>query len=246
MQNDILPPDIKRSNKNSSKHSPMSSLRLQGHSIDDARKRLIKAEQNHEISSRHEPEAEAVIALGGDNQNKKGPHHWLKYHLSKRSKLELAILAGVFVIGAGVLGGLIMHYTKKPPQQALYVPPPVKAAPPPAPTTLAALRMLLPRCATATTEIWTNFSTEIISHVLPPERLLIMFTQNLNGWISSITLKVIIQASSRRGNARTISPLLRPQPPILMYISPARFIIRIMTTIKPAILIQGVRAAGHI
>jgi hypothetical protein len=137
MQNDILPPDIKRSNKNSSKHSPMSSLRLQGHSIDDARKRLIKAEQNHEIPSRHEPEAEAVIALGGDNQNKKGPHHWLKYHLSKRSKLELAILAGVFVIGAGVLGGLIMHYTKKPPQQALYVPPPVKAAPPPAPTTVA-------------------------------------------------------------------------------------------------------------
>jgi hypothetical protein len=137
MQNDILPPNIKRSNTNTSKSSPMRSMRLQGHSMDEARKRLIKAEQDHDIPSRHEPEAEAVIALNDKGQAKKGPHHWLKHHLSKRSKAELAVLALVLVLGIGVLTGLIKHYAPKPDHTPLYKPPVAKAEPPKPATTVA-------------------------------------------------------------------------------------------------------------
>lgn len=135
MQSDILPPDLKRPNTKTPKAPPMRSLRLQGHSLDEARKRLKSAEEKPSEPHNKEPETEAVVALGIDEPRKKGPHHWLKYHLSKRSKIELIIGGAIFLIGIGALAGLIIHYSKRPPKQAVYVPPPVKAEP--KPTTVA-------------------------------------------------------------------------------------------------------------
>lgn len=134
MQSDIVPP-YKRPNTKTPKSQPMRSLRLQGHSLDDARQRLVNAEQKPQTPEPRLSEAEAVIALGEEEPRKKGPHHWLKYHLSKRSKLELLGLAVVLLLGCGILGSLVVHYSKKQAQGPIYRPPLVKAIP--KPTTVA-------------------------------------------------------------------------------------------------------------
>jgi hypothetical protein len=45
MQNDIIPPNLRRTNTNTPKNQPMHSLRLMGHSVEDAKKRLLGAEK---------------------------------------------------------------------------------------------------------------------------------------------------------------------------------------------------------
>jgi hypothetical protein len=44
MQNDIIPPNLRRPNKNIAKSQPMPTFRLMGHSAEDAKKRLFKEE----------------------------------------------------------------------------------------------------------------------------------------------------------------------------------------------------------
>jgi hypothetical protein len=71
MQNDIIPPNLRRPT-NSPQKKPMPTLRLMGHSADEAKKRLV-------------PEAK-TIALDSDPAKRRKPHQWVIHHLSKRSK----------------------------------------------------------------------------------------------------------------------------------------------------------------
>jgi hypothetical protein len=136
MQNDIIPPNLRRPNTNSAKNQPMRSLRLMGHSAEDARKRLAKEEARHFPAPKKDKEAEAVIALGNNPEKRRKPHEWLHHHLSKRSKVEIAALAVVTGLGSGILILLIMHFAHKPVQHAASSPV-VKPAPAPKPTTVA-------------------------------------------------------------------------------------------------------------
>jgi len=135
MQSDILPPYFKRSNKNSPKVQPMRSLRLQGHTLDDARRRLFKAESDLNNPVSKEPEAEAIVALDDKAPPKKNPWQWLKHHLSKRSKVELVILGAVILFGGGATAYLLFHHPAKPVPPVVAKPIPKPA--PPAPTTVA-------------------------------------------------------------------------------------------------------------
>jgi hypothetical protein len=131
MQNDILPPIFKRSKTNSSKDQPMKSLRLLGHSNDDAKKRL----DNKHDTPAAKKEADAVIALDSTSTKRRKPHEWLHHHLSKRSKLELSAIAIVTGVGIGTLVLLIMHFADKPVQHVQSKQPARVAAP--KPTTVA-------------------------------------------------------------------------------------------------------------
>jgi hypothetical protein len=114
----------------------MHSLRLMGHSVEDAKKRLLGAEKANIPAAKPEREAEAVIALGSKGTGRRKPHEWLKHHLSKRSKIELAALAVITGVGSGILILLVMHFAHKPVQHVASnpVPKPVAA---PKPTTVA-------------------------------------------------------------------------------------------------------------
>jgi hypothetical protein len=138
MQNDIIPPNLRRPSTNTSKNQLMKSLRLRGHSASDAKKRLVKAESKLSAQTPKNPEreAEAVIALDNVPTGRRKPHEWLKHHLSKRSKIELAALAAVFLLGSGTLVFLVMHFAKKPVTHVASNPV-VKPAPAPKPTTVA-------------------------------------------------------------------------------------------------------------
>jgi hypothetical protein len=131
MQNDILPPNFRRSKTNTSKDQPMKSLRLLGHSADDAKKRL----QDQDAKPAAPREADTTIALDNSPSKRRKPHEWLHYHLSKRSKLELVALAVVTGIGIGTLALLIMHFTDKPVPHVASKP--VAKAATPKPTTVA-------------------------------------------------------------------------------------------------------------
>src|SRR6059058_3161956 len=99
MQNDIIPPDLRRSNTNAPKKQPMPTLRLMGHNAEDAKKRLLKQEPAGSNDSKQ-------AAAGAPSIRK--PHLWLIHHLSKRSKIELAALAIVTGLGTGILVLLVM------------------------------------------------------------------------------------------------------------------------------------------
>jgi hypothetical protein len=137
MQNDILPPNFKRPNTNNSKGQLMRSLRLRGHSSDDAKKRLVEKKSEPDLKD-HKPEreADAVIALDNDSPRRRKPHEWLHYHLSKRSKVELTAIAVVTGVGTGILVLLLMHFAHRPVQHVASNPV-VKPAPAPKPTTVA-------------------------------------------------------------------------------------------------------------
>jgi hypothetical protein len=122
MQNDIIPPNLRRPT-NSPQKKPMPTLRLMGHSADEAKKRLV-------------PEAK-TIALDSDPAKRRKPHQWVIHHLSKRSKVELTALAVVTGLGTGILILLIMHFAQKPVQQHVASNPVAKPAPAPKPTTVA-------------------------------------------------------------------------------------------------------------
>jgi hypothetical protein len=136
MQNDILPPNFKRSNTKSPKGSPMRSLRLMGHSADDAKKRLIHEESRPSAAAKPSRETEALNALGGGNSQRRKPHEWVLHHISKRSKIELVALAVVTGLGTGILVLLAMHFTEKPVQHVASNPI-AKPAPTPKPATVA-------------------------------------------------------------------------------------------------------------
>jgi hypothetical protein len=123
MQSDILPPNFKRSNTNTSKSSPMRSLRLRGHSIDDAKKRLFNAEENISSPKPANPEAQEIVSFS-DLQHTKG----------FRSKTNLVVLAVVLILGGGGLAFAFTHYVKKPAQHAALKQQPVNAVPPAADT----------------------------------------------------------------------------------------------------------------
>jgi hypothetical protein len=127
MQNDIVPPTLNNKNANSPKSKPMRTLRLMGHSAQDAKGRLI-SDDNQSF---------AGIA-SDDNAKRRKPHEWLIHHLSKRSKIELAALAVVTGIGTGVLVLLVMYFGHSKPVPPAAPPPPVaKAAPSAKPATVA-------------------------------------------------------------------------------------------------------------
>jgi hypothetical protein len=137
MQSDILPPNFKRPNTKTPKTPPQRSGRLQGHSLDEARKRLAGAEKSA-LKPQHHPEVKEdipTISLDSDKPGKMRWHHKIKHHLSKRSKLELSILAGLSVGGLTLIGMLLFHYAHKPHEHLVFKKPPVKAAP--KPTTVA-------------------------------------------------------------------------------------------------------------
>jgi hypothetical protein len=137
MQNDILPPDFKRSNTNTPKSSPMRSLRLRGHSIDDAKTRLVHAEENPFSPRPAKPEAHEAVSID-QSRSKKGPVHRIKHHLSTRSKAELVGL-GVLVLVCGSVLAFLFTHVKKPAEYIAHKQQPVKAVPAPEPpaTTVA-------------------------------------------------------------------------------------------------------------
>jgi hypothetical protein len=116
MQNDIIPPNLRRPNPSTPKNAPMRSVRLQGHSADDARKRLIKDGRKPSEILKVDKKPEEVIAIGDNETKRRKPHEWVIHHLSKRSKVELAALAVVTGLGTGALVLLIMHFSHKPVQ----------------------------------------------------------------------------------------------------------------------------------
>jgi hypothetical protein len=130
MQSDILPPNFKRSNTNTPKNSPMRSVRLQGHSIDEARKRLSIAENiSHTTSAKPAaPEAQELVSFN-ESLRRKG--------LRGRTKLELLILALVVLLGGSGLAYTFVHYIKKPAGHVALKQTPVKAVPPPPSATIA-------------------------------------------------------------------------------------------------------------
>jgi hypothetical protein len=123
MQNDILPPKIKRPNTKISPHEPMRSLRLRGHSLDDAKERLLGAEKHPSSQSRlnsdgsnvHAQEIAAVI-----NKNKSTSK--LKHFLNNRTKFELIALAVLMVGGLSLVYMLFIHHKKLPPKPAIKQP----------------------------------------------------------------------------------------------------------------------------
>jgi hypothetical protein len=115
----------------------MRSLRLMGHSADDAKKRLLKEEANTAPVPKASNEEQSVKALAGAGPGRKKPHEWVIHHLSKRSKIELVALAVVTGIGSGVLVLLIMHFTQKPNIQHVASNPVAKPSPSPKPNTVA-------------------------------------------------------------------------------------------------------------
>jgi hypothetical protein len=137
MQSDILPPNFKRSNTNTPKNSPMRSLRLQGHSFDDARKRLVAAEKNMPGTNPQPAGAEAQELVSfNESLRKKGLRAKLSRHLRTRTKLELLVLAAILLLGGSGLAYTLVHYAKKPAQHVALKQTPVKAVPPPPPTTV--------------------------------------------------------------------------------------------------------------
>jgi hypothetical protein len=136
MQNDIIPPNLRRPNKNIAKSQPMKTFRLMGHSAEDAKNRLFNEENKSLPEAKNDKEAAAVAALGNNGGKRRKPHEWLHYHLSKRSKIELAALAVVTGIGSGILILLVMHFAHKPVEHVASNPV-VKPAPAPKPTTVA-------------------------------------------------------------------------------------------------------------
>jgi hypothetical protein len=128
MQNDIIPPNLRRPTI-VPKSKPMGTLRLMGHSAEDAKKRLVTGDK-------HDKETAAVTALDHDPAKRRKPHEWIIHHLSKRSKIELAALAIVTGLGTGILILLIMHFAQKPVQHVASNPV-VKPAPAPKPNTVA-------------------------------------------------------------------------------------------------------------
>lgn len=128
MQNDILPPE-RRPNKNAPRAHLMRSLRLQGQSHSEAKNRLKP--------DAHPPQAEATLTIGTRAPSKKHPWKWLVHHLSKRSKIELAALFTILVLGIGAIIYMLFIYHPKKQPIVVYRPPVVKPKPPPAPTTVA-------------------------------------------------------------------------------------------------------------
>jgi hypothetical protein len=128
MQNDIIPPDLRRSNTNTPKKQPMPTLRLMGHSAEDAKKRLLKPEPADSNDGKQGTAGAPSI---------RKPHLWLIHHLSKRSKIELVALAIVTGLGTGILVLLVMYFSHKPVQHVVASNPVASPAPAPKPTTVA-------------------------------------------------------------------------------------------------------------
>jgi hypothetical protein len=137
MQNDIIPPNLRRPNSDLPKSGPMPTLRLMGHSAEDAKKRLVKEENRATPASKTDKETRAVAAFDGLSRGRRKPHEWVLHHISKRSKIELVALAVVTGIGSGVLVLLVMHFAQKPQIQHVASNPVVKPSASPKPNTVA-------------------------------------------------------------------------------------------------------------
>jgi hypothetical protein len=135
MQSDILPPNFKRSNTNTPKNSPMRSVRLQGHSIDDARKRLSVAENSLPATST-KPEAQELVSFN-ESMRRRGLRAKLSQHLQGRTKFELLVLAVIVLLGGSGLIYTMAHFVKKPAGHVVLKQTPVKAVPPTPATTVA-------------------------------------------------------------------------------------------------------------
>jgi hypothetical protein len=138
MQNDILPPKLQRPNTKISPHEPMRSLRLRGHSLDDARERLQGAEKHpsshsHVSTDHSDVHAEEIAAV----INKNKPKSRIKHFLSKRTKIELAALLILMVGAIGLVYSLFIYHKRLPPKPAIKQPVVKVEAAPPKKTTVA-------------------------------------------------------------------------------------------------------------
>jgi hypothetical protein len=136
MQSDIVPPKL-RPNTKISPHEPMRSLRLRGHSLDDARERLSGAEKeassHSHLSTDHSGVHASEIAAVIDKNKSKSR---IKHFLSKRTKIELVALSVLMIGAISLLYFLFFHHKKTPPPQQIIKQPVAKVEAAPKKTTV--------------------------------------------------------------------------------------------------------------